>query len=318
MQPALLFNAGSEVLVFGTNPRRNGNAGAIYSRTSGRWRAMPPAPFDPVMQWPSGVWTGRELVVVGLECDPRKSDDEGSCTPGTFVGASYTPKVNQWRKLRIPAEIAAGYHPGDVIGTAHALGWSAERAVFQVNSGTWAFDPERDRWEHLPESAAYSCATKRRLVSLVGTVLSVLEPRAKSWTAAEPVPAGDVAAPFLLTCTDDVVYVHPQVLGAAWRYDPAARRWDALPAPPSPPAFTSGSAWTGRELMVGILIRSPDTFAVSADGFVFDPVAGRWRTTSRVLGLDSASVWTRGYAFTLGYDDSRTVTLQTYRPRSDG
>jgi hypothetical protein len=50
VQPALLFNAGSEVLVFGTNPRRNGNAGAIYSRTSGRWRAMPPAPFDPVMQ----------------------------------------------------------------------------------------------------------------------------------------------------------------------------------------------------------------------------------------------------------------------------
>jgi hypothetical protein len=187
--------------------------------------------------------------------------------------------------------------------------------VFLASSGYWAFDPDAAHWEHLPNGASYSCATKRALVSLAGTTVSVLERGAPSWSDAAPVPAGDAAGPFFLACADDAVYVHPSVLTAAWRYDLASKQWDALPAPPSPAALTGAGAWTGRGFLVGISIRTRDTLARSTDGFLLDRADASWRTVPDVVGLEGPASWQSGYAYTFGYDEtSRRTLLQTYRP----
>ena len=92
VRPTVLVHAGNQVLVFGVDgkaARPSRNVGAVYSVARDQWRAMARAPFDPVVALPAGVWTGRELVVVGLACAPHQYDDEGSCRRGTYRGAAY-------------------------------------------------------------------------------------------------------------------------------------------------------------------------------------------------------------------------------------
>jgi hypothetical protein len=315
VQPNVVVRAGSDVVIFGRQEERARNAGAVFSTRRGRWSAMTRAPFE-FVQLPRGVWTGHELLILGLACKPGRVTDEGECLAGRYVGGAYEPKTDRWRPVPIPERMRAQPDSSRTLGEGDAIGWSDGRAVFLLPSGFWAFDPHADRWQHLPDGASYSCATKRALAGLVGGNLSVLVPGGSrsEWNEAEPLPNGDTAGPFFLTCADDAVYVHPSVLTATWRYDLVSKRWETLPAPPAPAALTGAGAWTGRGFLVDITIRTRETFAISTDGFLFDPADARWRTVAGVVGLDTITTWSKGYAYTLGYDDTRRVTLQTYRP----
>jgi len=66
----------------------------------------------------------------------------------------------------------------------------------------------------------------------------------------------------------------PSAAGAA--YDPAADRWEVLPAAPVPGRIGASAVWTGREVLFWGGQAGPDT--IFADGAAYDPATKLWRT----------------------------------------
>jgi hypothetical protein len=68
------------------------------------WRPMAPAPFDDALLYPSGVWTGTEVVVMGTPCPDPNHEEDGeyvNCEREP-VAAAYSPTANSWRSLPPP------------------------------------------------------------------------------------------------------------------------------------------------------------------------------------------------------------------------
>lgn len=321
--PSLLFSTGKEVLLFGTNRTRSEratrNEGASYDLSAKRWKQIAAAPFDPPILWPNALWTGRELVVVGVSCDNRGTpeDDEPRCYPGSLVAASYNPKRDGWRSIDVPDSLAAGFTPGNVGAAGQSVGALDGNAVFEISGQLWSLDPRTERWRHRDMGRAYSaCIASNRLIAQSASAIAVVDVGAGSVSEVSPVPAVDPPGPFLFVCGRDAVYAYTMVLTSAWRYDLDANVWEELPAPPQPTAFGSPAAWTGRELLIGLTIRSRDPVTTTRDGFVFDPETNAWRTTPDAIlaGGPGEQVWSDGYAYQLGYDSSGKAKLETYRP----
>ena len=125
---------------------------AAYNPATNRWRRIAPLPaaFSD-----RGVWTGRELVVIGA----------GATRRGAFA---YEPKANRWRRLTpLPSP-----RPG-----ATAL-WTGDRLVAWGGSGHagLVYDPATSRWTPLPQPplrAAASAAvvwTGRSLLAFGGVI----------------------------------------------------------------------------------------------------------------------------------------------------
>lgn len=191
--------------------------GQAYSPAASRWRTLPPAPLPP-MQAPAGVWTGRELLVlggyrVGLAGTRR--------SPVVRTAAAYDPARDAWRRLR-PV-------PGGGEG-ARAV-WAGDRAVvagFTTRTGrplrrVLSYRPSTDRWERLPDApggrAFAGWAWTGRFVMAWGGRRSAAE-----------VPAG--------------------LARNGLAYDTRARRWALLPPAPVPSRIDPFVVWTGRSLLV--------------------------------------------------------------------
>jgi N-acetylneuraminic acid mutarotase len=60
--------------------------GAAYNPSSNTWRKLPRAPISAAISQTTGIWTGREVVIVGKD--------------GAI--AAYTPRTNEWEKVSDP------------------------------------------------------------------------------------------------------------------------------------------------------------------------------------------------------------------------
>jgi len=245
--------------------------GVAYDPTRRTWRRLPRPPVQ--LRWASlnqwVLWTGRELMVGGVEQGPGG---------GTRAGA-YDPATNRWRLLPRSPQLTGG---PDHLQARTAM-WAGTRLlVWNFWSPTahtannrdavaarpeaepegidlWAYDPATNRWTVLPDPPdqvrqmmagasmvwtgqeviiASAQTAQRRTVTRAGRY----DPDRAAWTpiAPPPRPRGANPARVTLEWTGSAV-VEP---GNAV-YDPAADRWLPLPAQPdqaTPPLVAQSPA----------------------------------------------------------------------------
>jgi galactose oxidase-like protein len=137
--PSVVVWTGSRVLIWGGGCCDDvTNRGASYNPATNRWTALPVAPLAP--RHADGVWTGRELIVVGGEAHGEKFYADA---------AAYNPSTRKWRKLpslpapRIGASLTWTGKDVLVVGGERAYG------AVPYRSG-YAYRPSTNRWRTLP------------------------------------------------------------------------------------------------------------------------------------------------------------------------
>jgi hypothetical protein len=123
---------GSEIVAWGGGERDDppGRAGAAYDPTSDSWRVIAEAPIG--LNHADGVWTGREVLVVGSWLNGRNI-----AATDNAVGAAYDPVADAWRRLP----------DSDLSPQATAAAWANGRLVAYDYEVHWqAYDPESDAW----------------------------------------------------------------------------------------------------------------------------------------------------------------------------
>ena len=129
---------GREVIGWGGGCCGDANAdGSAYDPARNRWRRLPRAPLPPGQQ-PTGVWTGKELLVFGV----RRPDG-----PPLRAAAAYDPARNRWRRIApIPAP---RYGAVAVWDGREALVAGGTSGATLPHTG-FAYAPATNRWRALP------------------------------------------------------------------------------------------------------------------------------------------------------------------------
>jgi len=251
------------------------------------WTALPDPPFEELEQV-QGVWTGRELVVVGMSCSERDEDSATvTCEPGGVVGAAFDG--DEWRRLH-PPDGALFREQRRAVGIRPS-GWDGDEAVFLVQSDLVAIDPSDDRWRVLPSLPA-GVIPELFCTSPLGTVVASSSERGDlaTTTSAASVLEGDrwsepvaLDGPIPLyadhACVDGRPVViastvreggHRLDIGTTSMFDVEARSWRDLPAPELPlgDARVIGGDERGRLMVV-----------VRGRVHLLDIRSGRWAGT---------------------------------------
>ena len=329
--PALV-PMGNRLLVFGGGHMGEGVSvvdghrdGAILDLQSKRWRSIAPAPFPLVA--PAGVWTGKQVVVVGTEVVCTNEFGENECRTGHLRAATYTPATDRWQDLELPDDLAATETNS---WTPHAARWTGREAIFSLGFGLLAIDPGRGSGstirQETPPDTAGQCAS-RRFFALVGlghpsiqTLRLVPEILGPGSSAFRTGPTFDVAAPvsaLSAACTTTTAFVVSTDLSTVAGYDVAARRWSSV----APPSGTAPCA-TGCQ-----------QYRVSGHGGVVDAwlpggtralryatKADRWTEVAPGPGIDTSAeiTWVGDLGVTTRFDPSSgadTGELVVWRPR---
>jgi hypothetical protein len=246
-------------------------AAGLYDPASDTWAITATAPFGKGLRQPAAVWTGRQVVVAGVE--------------GSRVeAASYDPATGKWRRQDPPLPAA---HPALGIALVAAAGrviiWSLWGRMQQTGpnsftgySGVDVFALAGGRWRDVTGGWPQHQTVPPPLF----TGSQILVPPGQIWCGACSHPFGGLpgllADPGTLRITrlphgplDDTgpvmvwtgaaalainpgaeiggpVNVRPGDM-AAW--DPASGAWRRLPSAPGPLQDDATPAWTGRELL---------------------------------------------------------------------
>jgi hypothetical protein len=124
---------GSEVFVWGGGERDDprGHQGALYDPAADRWRRTADAPIG--LNLATGIWTGREVVVVGSWLNGRNI-----AGTETTVGAAYDPATDRWRELPAsalsPQATAAAWLDGRVV----AYDYEPDFQVYDLVADRWS------------------------------------------------------------------------------------------------------------------------------------------------------------------------------------
>ncbi|MCA1846942.1 MAG: hypothetical protein LC792_27850, partial [Actinobacteria bacterium] len=247
--------------------------GALYDPAKDTWK--------PMAGWPlaerygaRAVWTGTRLVVWG-----GASSAGGEEPPPLADGAVCDPSGDKWTKMagapisgriaplagargdtalfswgpgtvrdgqRVPAADSAVYDPG------HNR-WSAAAAAPAPPKSTWCIDAAGcvgvdtgNRVVFAGQGLAWDAGADRWATIAAGQFGDpFVEGKATAWTGSRVMFWGGGST------DNNPGDVPPATItpgGAA--YDPAADRWDALPAAPLTPRARATAVWTGRELIV--------------------------------------------------------------------
>jgi hypothetical protein len=195
---------GREFVVWGDESRQErARDGAAYDPAEDRWRPIAPAPQ--ALNLATGIWAGRELVVVGAALD-----DSNWADTETALALAYDPESDSWRTLPAPrlspqASTAALTAEGDL------LTWD-----YELEAATWTGDEWRD--EPAPRLDFSECYPKSAAVpgGVVGWYCGAgafFDAGTRRWTPIPP-KAGFYAGP---------VAAGPVVLFAGpglWAYRP--------------------------------------------------------------------------------------------------
>lgn len=212
----------------------------------GDWRELPPPPLSP-REFPTGFWTGEEVVLVGGS-DAPPCPPSASCaapkTPPLADGAAYDPDTGKWRSIR-DAPIAFAWAQPIVRGSTAYLWVSGEAYRSQAPSAFLAYRIEEDRWDEL--------------------VLPTDEPDSYA----------------LLTAGDQIVASswgdEPHEL-PDFVFDPGSESWSELPDDPFSPGFDRVMRWSGSELLLfdhELVANPPGDLPLR--GAALDLASGEWR-----------------------------------------
>ena len=129
---AVYLWTGREVIVWGGGNQQGSESaqGAAYDPAANSWRRIADAPHG--LNLVSGMWTGREMIVLGSLVSNRSIADTR-----TSVGAAYDPDTDTWRTLP----------PSELYPQATAALWVGDRMVAYDFTTRWqAYDPATDAW----------------------------------------------------------------------------------------------------------------------------------------------------------------------------
>jgi hypothetical protein len=250
---------------------------------AGTWRRLPAAPVPAGGYDVNGVWTGRELLIVGA-------------SNGKGAGMAYNPATSTWRRLPPtpgPAQTLEGGYTAvwtgrELIGGGLGLNaaynpatnrwrplgeWRGNRNGVVVWTGrqllTWgggccddfgavgsAYTPETDTWESLPQAP------------LAGRYTT------GAWTGRELIIAGGTGR------SESGQVVEYRTFADAAAYNPSTRTWRRLPPMPEPRAGAT-LTWTGTEVLVVGGSKPSSTVRpyvrLHTDAVAYNPATNRWR-----------------------------------------
>jgi hypothetical protein len=272
-------------------------AASSTSPLPGAWRRMPAAPVA-IQQSPTGVWTGKQLIVYGRRQLTKKDAHGNPYIFKTFdVAAAYTLATDSWRELTPPP--GPDYVPGYksvwtgkemlVFGAFHSVAYTPATKTWRelrkpINLGFVAWtgkeaigwgggccgDAQADGSAYDPATGAYRKLSRGPLPPSQGAI--------GAWTGRELLLFVSGFAP------DGKPY--PARFARAAAYDPATNTWRRLA--PFPATGQMGSAaWDGKELLVA----GTGTKAQSA--FAYNPTTNRWRRLASLPAprVGASAVW---------------------------
>jgi hypothetical protein len=251
--------------------------GAPAVSTAGRqtasWRLLPSAPVA-FPQSETGVWTGRQLVLVGRG---------PAVNPARNVAAAYDPRTNRWRKLAPPR--GPDYVPG-----FKAL-WTGSRMLAFDPFDSLAYVPAVNAWRTLPRSInlGFLAWTGREAIGWGGGCCGDAQADGSAYDPAHgtyrKLPASPLGAAqgalgawtgrelILFTSGFDVDgHPYPASVARAAAYTPRTNTWRRLAPLPLRSLRTGTGVWDGRELLV------VGAGAGNRAAFAYDPAKNRWRT----------------------------------------
>lgn len=304
---------GTELVVFGGDAAMEGRAvepseaGAAYDPTSETWREIEASPLGPLFM-PQAVWTGSEIVIVGVRCEKAAEGSDSAipaCSPGGVVSGAYDPSADEWRVSRVP-DGRPFAKSSDVTQPAIARGWTGAEAAFTVAGELWGYRPGSDTWRRLPamphaaEVDAICATDAKETIGVVALARRdrdvIVDESSAGLTRSEGAvsrrggpwsgPAGADIAPALPVgaCAGSSILTIDVASGDAARFDMGAGQW----APVSKMPVLPGT--------------SPRVLDADGDPLVFgersvsryDIAADTWSTaaTSVSSNIISRSAWT--------------------------
>ena len=242
---------------------------AATQNPAGTWKKLPAAPITMAPATMVSVWTGREMIIHGIQLLPsgsrgvtfayrpatrtwvRLADGPQPATvdsadvavwtgsrmlvPGLTNG-SYNPATNTWRKIARPGVSLSGA----------VTGWTGRQ--FLTWGGTSSQDTSRDGMAYTPATNTW-----RKLPA------APLQPRASAsgaWTGKELVVAGGHN-------------FHNTSFRDAAAYNPSTGTWRKLPQMPLALTFAVPALWDGKEILF--------LSSSSARGLAYNPARNSWR-----------------------------------------
>ncbi len=316
------------VVMSRTDHARGSVSAYRYNGARHELSTVAPPPFSPAAESMSGVWTGKELVVVAWLCSDRSQpgDDEPNCSQGSLVATSYSAGDNTWTKLPRP--------PAGAVGLP--IGWTGHEAVFSLDGELDAFDPTTHSWRKIADPPpgprqARVCRTDRGLVASwtkpidfgpdymrpyfdQAISFAFMENGTTTWEPIETPPVAIRANEMNMlnpVCGDTSVLLTNRWLDSVWLYDLDARQWRAVSRPPidmvvsypsgaTIPVILDYRAWTGREYLLAN-IGHADSPAVA-----LNPRTASWRKVQPTAGDESPdpnglnTTWRDGTVFGAG------------------
>lgn len=241
------------------------NDGAVYDVAQGAWKQIPKGPSDDQLAFPAGVWTGKEVVVIGTPCPVATGDETESMTCKSFsiTAAAYSPENNSWRALKAPnsprTTEVSGYGAAPL--TAVGRGWTGREAVFRAGSEDSdhrfvLIDPEAgtSRWAAELPGSDTDCVTGGKLVAVrTGTVTPEgMRTGGGPETQAQPLET--------------------------FRLDAATARWEHASDTPKP--ASTGSMFESATCQAGQLIYLPikqPPVGLDTGGLWYEPDRDHWK-----------------------------------------
>jgi hypothetical protein len=185
---------GTEMLVWGGG--QSLLDGAAYDPEADTWRRLADGPFETWDFGAASVWTGEELIVIGLEPNPPAGERKPM--------AAYDPAAGEWREL---ADVPDGTD-FDLVWTGEALLTTVTGFSRTTGEGTstavWGYDPDLDEWESTAELDSVdmgllpvfeTSGEVRAVIALgheTGAPLTVLDRKGRATGTLPPIP-GDAA-----------------------------------------------------------------------------------------------------------------------------
>ncbi len=249
---------------------------------AGTWKLLPEAPIAAQVDRTS-VWTGRELLVLGLH-----------------AFAAYEPRRNLWHRLAPPpagryrlawtgkqavawGRGAYAYDgswrplPKPPVTEPAIVAWTGRELVGWSRSGGAAYRPATNKWRALPAAPFLGSAawTGRDLIVVAGSRAAAFAP-GSGWRELPALPEPRDGASAVWDGSELLVVGGNGAPTAGFAYDPKADTWRRLALMDSGRA-RAAAVWTGTRLLIwGGETGKPGAFGTPPHGLAYDPRADRW------------------------------------------
>lgn len=283
--------------------------GASSARqTAGTWHLLPAAPAT-FAQSQAGVWTGKELVLLGRKPLMNPSKD---------VAAAYNPATNAWTRLTPPA--SPDYVPG------YKAVWTGKQMLAFDFFHSVAYDPAANTWRVLskPINLGLVAWTGREAIGWGGGCCgdaeadgSAYNPTTGTYRNLPRAPLGASQGPLgAWTGRELILFIsrydvdgkpYPAAVARGAAYNPSTNIWRRLaPLPAASRRFAGGAAWDGRELIV------VGAGANGRSAYAYSPTTNRWRALASLPAPRNGglTVWTGKRLYLLGGTDLKARALR--------